>query len=305
MPLVTGIDHVILAVQDLDLAADSYTHSLGLHVSGGGTHPAFGTINRIVVLGDEYIELISLQGDAPARGWLAEMLASGHQGCAGFALATGDPQAAAASMRERGLTVDGPAPGRLDTGDRYSRGWQVVRLLRPPIEGLPFLIRHESEGEERRLLLGGQVGLAPHSLGAMRIAAITIAVPDVQNAIDTYRRCFDLEPAGHREDRMLAAQLADLALASGAIIFLAAPTTPGHGPVAQHLATRGAGLFALTLAVENLQGAVTDLRGRGIGVRVEEPDGILTAAQLNHQQTFGARIGLVAAQSNAVSGGLL
>ena len=288
---------MILAVQNLDLAAEGYARSLGLHVSGGGTHPAFGTINRIVVTGDEYIELISVQGDTPASGWLAEMLASGHQGCAGFALATGDPEAAAASMRERGLSVDGPTPGRLDTGDRYSRGWEVVRILRPPIEGLPFLIRHESAGEERRQLLGGNVGLAPHSLGATRIASITVAVPDVQDGIDTYRRCFDLEPAKDREDGMLGATLADLPLASGAIISLAAPTIPGQGPVAQHLTTRGAGLFAITLAVEDLQGAVTDLRGRGIGVRVDEPDGILTSAQLNHQQTFGARLGLVAAHT--------
>ena len=295
MPPVTGIDHVILAVQNLDLAAEGFTRTLGLHVSGGGTHPAFGTINRIVVLGDEYIELISLQGGTAARGWLAEMLASGRQGCAGFALATGDPRAAAATMRERGLSVDGPAPGRLDTGDRYSRGWEVVRLVQPPIEGLPFLIRHETAGEERRLLLGGRVGLAPHSLGATRIASITVAVPDVQDGVDTYRRCFDLEPAGRREDRMLAAQLADLPLASGAVISLAAPTTPGQGPIAQHLAIRGAGLFAIALAVEDLQGAVTELRGRGIGVRVEDPDGILVSAQLNHQQTYGARLGLVAA----------
>lgn len=287
---------MILAVQNLDLATEGYTRSLGLHVSGGGTHPAFGTINRIVVLGDEYIELISLQCDAPAKDWLAEMLASGHQGCAGFALATGDPQASAAAMRARGISVDGPAPGRLDTGDRYSRGWEVVRLVQPPIKGLPFLIRHESEGEERRRLLGGRVGLAPHRFRAVGIASITVAVPDVQDGIDTYNRCFDLEPAGRREDRMLAAQLADLPLASGAIISLAAPTTSGQGPVAQHLATRGAGLFALTLAVEDLHGAVTELRGRGIGVRVEEPNGILTAAQLNHRQIFGARLGLVAAQ---------
>lgn len=295
MPVVTGIDHVILAVQNLDLAAASYSQTLGLHVSGSGTHPAFGTINRIVVLGDDYIELISLQRDVPAHGWLAEMLASGHQGCAGFALAADDPQAAAASMRERGLSVEGPSPGRLDTGDRYSRGWEVVRMLQPPIEGLPFLIRHESAGEERRQLLGGNVGLAPHSLGATRIAAITIAVPDMQNAIDTYHRCFDLEPVERREDPMLGARLADLRLASGAIIALAAPTAPGRGPVAQHLATRGASLFAVSLAVEDLQGAVTELRGRGIGVRVEEPNGILVSAQVNHQQTFGARLGLVAA----------
>lgn len=296
MPIATGIDHVILAVHDLPTASATYGDTLGLHVSGGGTHPQFGTVNRIIVLNDDYIELISAPRDAQPHGWIGDLLASGMEGCAGFALSTPDPAAAAQRLRQRGLAVEGPAAGRLDSGDEFSRGWQVVRPVDPPIDGMPFLIRHDSAGAERRRLLAGRAGLAPHPLGARYVAGITVAVANLEVGLSAYALYFDLESSERGEDPMLAAATARLPLESGAVITIAAPLRADHGPIAQALRDRGAGLFALTIAVDDLAAAVRTLRGRGVGVRVDEPDDILVAAQLNHRQTHGARLGLVAAQ---------
>lgn len=295
MSICTGIDHVILAVKDLDAAAATYATGLGLHVSGGGVHPQFGTANRIVVVGDAYIELISAQPGARPHGHVGALLATGLEGCAGFALATPDSAGSAATLRERGVEIEGPAPGRLETGDAFSRGWQSLWIADPPTAGLPFLIRHDAQGPERLRLLEGHAGHAPHPIGARRIAAITVAVEDLEAALAAYARCFDLAPSATGHDAMLAAQTATLPLESGAEIILAAPAQAQHGPVAEALRERGAGLFAVTLAVADLAGAVRNLRGRGIGVRVDEPDDVLVAAQLNHRQTFGARLALVAA----------
>ena len=90
MPIAVAIDHVILAVHNLDDAARTFAATLGLHVSDGGVHPQFGTANRIIVLADDYIELLARQPGAEARGWIAAYLAGGHEGCAGLALATAD-----------------------------------------------------------------------------------------------------------------------------------------------------------------------------------------------------------------------
>jgi catechol 2,3-dioxygenase-like lactoylglutathione lyase family enzyme len=207
-----------------------------------------------------------------------------------------DPAGVADALRAREIHVDGPAPGRLEAAGGYSRAWQTVRIGGTMGAGLPFLIRHDTAGEERRRLLAGPVGLAPQPLGARRVAAVTIAVADLETALATYQRCFDLEERGDREDdAMLAARTATLPLPSGATIILASPHQPDHGPVAQTLAERGEGLFAITLAVDDLAGAVRTLRGRGLGVRVDEPDNVLVAAQLNHRQIHGARLGLVQA----------
>ena len=293
MTLVTGIDHAILAVEDLAAAAALYDTALGLRVSGGGVHPQFGTANRIVVLGDDYLELISVAPGAQPQGFIGALLASGAHGAAGYALATEDPDRAATTMRERGLAAEGPAPGRLEAEGGFSRGWQTVRLSDPETAGLPFVIRHEQEGEERRRLLAGPSGLAPHPLGATHIAALVVAMPHLDAGLATYERAFDLRPAAQAADPMLAAETATLPLRSGASIVLAAPQQPDRGPIAMSVRDRGPGLFAVTLAVRDLAAAVRTLRGRGLGVRVDEPEGVLVAAQLNHQQTFGARIGLV------------
>ena len=213
MPICAAIDHVILAVPDLDAAVATCTQLLGLHVSGGGVHPHAGTANRIIVVGDSYIELISAQPGARPHGRIGSLLAPGREGWVGFALATVDPQETADTLARRGVAVDGPAPGWLETGDQFSRGWQVVSLNEPPLPGMPFLIRHDTAGEERQRLLAGNIGLAPHPNGARTIAGITVAVDDLEIAAAAYERCFDLQATILGEDTMLAARTATAVLA--------------------------------------------------------------------------------------------
>jgi hypothetical protein len=52
------IDHVVYAVRDLRAAAERFRRELGLDSVAGGRHPAWGTANRIVPFGDDYVELI-------------------------------------------------------------------------------------------------------------------------------------------------------------------------------------------------------------------------------------------------------
>lgn len=62
------IDHLVVAVRDLDEAARRYREELGLDSAPGGRHPGWGTGNRIVPLGDDYVELIALIDADEAAG---------------------------------------------------------------------------------------------------------------------------------------------------------------------------------------------------------------------------------------------
>jgi hypothetical protein len=291
-PIASGIDHVILEVQDLDRAAACFQDQVGLAVGGGGTHPHAGTANRIAVFGDAYLELISVAPGATPRGFIGALL-SGGEGWIGFALQTQDIEAAAAALRARGIPCEGPTGGELAAG-AFSRSWRTIHLADPSLRSLPFLIQHDVAGGERQRLLAGAEGLRPHPLGAQRIAAVTVATHNLAQCVEDYAHCFDLGPAPAREhDPMLEARTARLTLPSGAMLVIATPATPGTGPVARALEERGEGLFAVTLAVEDLPLAVRSVRGRGVGVRVEEPDDMLVAAHLNHRQVCGARLSLV------------
>jgi hypothetical protein len=58
--LTYRIDHAVFAVRDLDTAAARWDRDHGLASAAGGRHPRWGTANRIVPLGPDYLELISV-----------------------------------------------------------------------------------------------------------------------------------------------------------------------------------------------------------------------------------------------------
>jgi Glyoxalase-like domain len=59
------LDHVVYAVPDLDQAAVRFRGEFGLDSLEGGRHERWGTANRIVPLGDQYLELVAAV-DEPA-----------------------------------------------------------------------------------------------------------------------------------------------------------------------------------------------------------------------------------------------
>ena len=78
------LDHIVIAVTDLDVAASEFNEDHGLASIVGGRHPGWGTANRIVPLGDAYLELIAVVDEGEAvesmlGRWVAgSATASGH-----------------------------------------------------------------------------------------------------------------------------------------------------------------------------------------------------------------------------------
>lgn len=60
------LDHVLVAVPDLNAAGREIEVRHGLSSIEGGRHPAWGTANRIVPLGDSYLELVAVVDAAMA-----------------------------------------------------------------------------------------------------------------------------------------------------------------------------------------------------------------------------------------------
>ncbi|TMD01551.1 MAG: VOC family protein [Chloroflexi bacterium] len=59
--MLTALDHVIIGVNDLAQATSVFSEKIGLVPRGGGTHHSGGTANRIILIGDTYLELITIQ----------------------------------------------------------------------------------------------------------------------------------------------------------------------------------------------------------------------------------------------------
>lgn len=273
--MFTALDHVIIGVNDLALAEAVFSQQLGLAVVGGGVHPSGGTANRIVLIGDTYLELITMRTPAEARSSMRERLAKGD-GYLNFVLASDDLEADSAALVERGITIVGPTVGQLCSSDGRSRGWVRTDIERADLtQHYPFLIQHDSAGEERRFRLAGWMLPPRHALGAIKVLSTTIAVENLTEATQRFQDIYGLVPS---QPFMGAAEGWDATLvsfaldASGQQFELAEPDqgavnrapTPGEeglvplwqpGGLARHLELFGESLCRMALVVQNMVAA--------------------------------------------------
>jgi len=135
-----AIDHVVLAVADLEEAGERLHREHGLASVPGGLHPRWGTANRIVPLGQDYVELISVvdpevgRSTALGRALLA-LTADGRDRW--FAVCLSDTEIDATAER-LGLAVEPGERARPD-GERLRwRGAGIEDGLRDA--WLPFFI---------------------------------------------------------------------------------------------------------------------------------------------------------------------
>lgn len=232
-----GIDHLVIAVADPGDAAAQLERELGLSATGGGRHHALGTFNRLVWLGDSYLELIGVFDRALAeKSWIGvptvRMLDIGG-GLVTWAIATDALETDLASLRATGTDLGDPIAGERRREDGAVVRW---RLAMPSLLGPsepPFLIEHDSASAEwtpadraARLAqahpLGGSVGLK----------ALELPVDDVSRTIQRFARTVRLQfrpslTGGGSRDADVGGQIVRLRPRRGAsgsaVIHLAAP----------------------------------------------------------------------------------
>lgn len=107
VPTIVGLDHLVVAVRDLDAAAAEWA-ALGFTLSPRGLHSAhMGSGNYTMMFGEDYLELLGVITPQPhneaLRGFLAQ-----REGLERAAFTTTDAEAGAAALRDRGLDANGP-----------------------------------------------------------------------------------------------------------------------------------------------------------------------------------------------------
>lgn len=154
-----------------------------------------GTANRIIPLGDSYLELIAVVDEEeaerlPASRRVAAAVAAGRTFSA-WAVRTDELDAARSRLAGLGLALPELSPGSRTRPDGVRLEWRMQELVagaEPSV--LPFLI-------EWRLPPGQYPGEmeAVHPSGASAVAALTVAAPDPRSAERLLRTVFgdDLE----------------------------------------------------------------------------------------------------------------
>lgn len=176
--MATGIDHVVIAVRDLDQAIADFT-AAGFTVTPGGEHVNGETHNALIAFLDgSYFELIAWkQPDVPHDTEWWRRLSVG-EGLVDYALRVADLDAEVARLRAAGLDVPDPVDGGRTRPDGQRAEWQTLRLDPARYPALPFYC-HSTNDRGLRVPTGEE---ATHDNGVVGIEAIFVGVADLEQA---------------------------------------------------------------------------------------------------------------------------
>jgi Glyoxalase-like domain len=176
--MLHGIDHLVIAVADPDAAAAEMASVLGLAPGGGGRHDGLGTFNRLVWLGDTFLELIGVFDPVlAAASWVGaptvRALGMGG-GLATWAIATDDIDGDLDRLRATASDLTGPIDGERRRPDGEVVRWRLAaaRTLGPARP--PFLIEHVAGSAEWTA-----ADRAGRLAGPGRLTVLELAVDDV------------------------------------------------------------------------------------------------------------------------------
>ena len=187
MPL--ALDHIVIAVADLDRAMADY-RALGFQVLPGGQHPGRTSHNALVVFADgTYLELIAWRAPAPEERWYRTLSAHG-EGLVDYALLPPDTAEALAQAQARGLhTLTGPLDGGRLRPDGAQLRWQTARHATPDV---PFLCGDLTP----RALRVPEGSVRQHPNGAQGVAEVTVAVHNLDVTLARYRALLGAQADG-------------------------------------------------------------------------------------------------------------
>ena len=243
--MFTGIDHVVIVVEELESAIASYSRA-GFTVVRGGKHP-IGTHNALIAFSDgSYFELIAFLKSNTGHPWQTALAKGG--GIIDFCMRTDDLAEDVESMRRAGAKIGDPSPLTRDRPDGYHLSW-VLAIPEPPFNGqVPFLIKDDTPRDER------VPRERSHRNGATGIQTLTIAVNDPGATSLSYARVLG-RPGAPIERPDLEAAGVTFTIGPNEVQLLASKTE--NGPLAEWIRDHGQSPFEVVLA--SAGGGVTTL----------------------------------------------
>jgi catechol 2,3-dioxygenase-like lactoylglutathione lyase family enzyme len=253
-----GIDHVVIAVADLERAVAGFGQ-LGFTVVRGGRHTALGTHNALVSFSDgAYLELIAFLVESSPHPWFAAVARGG--GLTDVCLRTDDLDADLASFARAGARMSDPFAMERTRPDGYAVRWMLAVPLPPSAGAVPLLIQDTTPRDER--VPRERV----HGNGATGIGTLTVAVEDAAAACAFYEDVLGARGEDVRQE--------DLGTRGARFhvgpheLQLVAPTA-ADGAVSRWLRARGPSPYELTLRGGPTGGSLLDAaRSQGARIRL-------------------------------------
>ena len=205
--MFTHLDHLIVAVEDLETAAANYQKLFGMKPVWSGEHKELGTSNALFTFKNTYFELLSATGEGLGADLVNHYLNQSGEGLIGIVFATDGIEKARFSLEEQGFNMPDISDGQgTNSSNKQIRKWKNLFLPPELSRGLfSFIIEH-TQGE----LPTPKVwqSSAPHKLDH-----VVINTNDADSFIDVYKDAFGIRLAldktiDHWKKRMLFFRLA-------------------------------------------------------------------------------------------------
>lgn len=139
------VDHIIIAVSDLETATHDYALMLGRDPSWQGRHPDYGSANTLFKLDNTYLELLAAEGSGWAGDRVSQHIADKGRGLMGLVFGVDETAPFIDHARKAGLDISDPMAGYgLDLAETAKRSWQNMVWPEDAARGIfSFAIRHD------------------------------------------------------------------------------------------------------------------------------------------------------------------
>ncbi|MBW2731289.1 MAG: VOC family protein [Deltaproteobacteria bacterium] len=301
-----GLDHVGIAVRELDAAGKHYAGKLGFGNPQPGKLPN-GLSNINFYFGDTtYLELLNAY-DAKKNPWVSGFLNKYESGALFAVLTTYAYGLSAAFLHRAGHPVGKPLPGRIEAkGVKRSKRplWHTFYFkpwaLPGNVNNLYFITYYRGMRNAILAKLKDDVlrrKTFVHANTALGVSATWMAVKNLKSAQKAYA-AIGLDQA-HKVimDKRFAAKALAVKAGEGHLLLLQ-PKRSGKGPVAHFIKRRGEGIVGLSVRVEKLETA-HEVVQKGLGEKLAlHPGAFGKAFVLPPEKTYGVWLEFVQSKTD-------
>ena len=200
--MISSIDHLIIAVKDINKAEENYRKIFGINPVWKGEHKALGTSNVIFNFKNTYCELLSANGDGLGASLVDNAIEENGDGLIGLVFGTNNAEESFSKLKKLGYLITEPSEGEgVDTKTKKIRKWKNLFLPPELSRGIfTFLIEHTE---------GALPSLDKYPSDSVnKLDHVVINTNDADGFIDIYRDIFNIRLAldkviEHWKSRML------------------------------------------------------------------------------------------------------
>ena len=187
--MINALDHLIIAVSDIDVAEENYTKIFGVQPVWRGEHKELGTENSLFNFQNTYFELLAAKGEGLGAALVNHYLQESGEGLIGIVLGTEDIDKCYKSFQSKGYALGEISKGEgINFKDGSTREWKNLFLPPELTRGIfAFIIQHTKGSlEEFKNNDKSVVNKLDH---------VVIQTNDADGFIDIYRDIYNIRLA--------------------------------------------------------------------------------------------------------------